>query len=212
LKVYLKSAVNLDTVAFSQHGNDMICCSPSVNNAIPDECRKIAEDLFPPCGSPASRGPTVPVAEAFAGILGIGRDYKRLLNLRCADEKVTCFLESFQNNLDLLIQKTWVEKADEVRKEKLQDRIPPFISTIMEENYQKALGEFGAILEELAYLFFGAQSHKDDFTEYTFRIDTQMGLFWWYGGQISKLQDAPVPDNNSLWAVLLLGICYLTNF
>jgi hypothetical protein len=217
----------LDIFVFSQHGNGMICCSPSVNNAIPNEFRKIAEDLFPPCGissgvppgSPAGKGPTVRTTEAFAGIRGIEGDYKRLLNLRCADEKTTCFLESFQNNLDLLIQKTWVEKADETRKEKLQDRIPPFISSRTEGNYQKALGEFGAILEELAYLFFGAQSHKDDFTEYTFRIDTQMGLFWWYGGQINRLQlpaegkqDALVPDKDSLWAVLLLGICYLTNF
>jgi hypothetical protein len=205
----------------------MICCSPSVNNAIPDECRKIAENLFPPCGipsgappgSPAGRGPTVQAAAAFGGILGIGGDYKRLLNMERADKKMACFLESFQNNLDLLIQKTWVEKADEARKEKLQDRISPFIANITEGNYQKALKEFGAILEELAYLFFGAQSHKDDFTEYTFRIDTQMGLFWWYGGQISRLQlpaegkqGALVPDKDSLWAVLLLGICYLTNF
>jgi hypothetical protein len=205
----------------------MICCSPSVNNAIPGEFRKTAENLFPPCGissgappgSQAGKGPTVQTAEAFAGILGVESDYKRLLNLRRADEKTACFLESFQNNLDLLIQKTWVEKADEARKEKLQDRISPFIADITEGNYQKALGEFGAILEELAYLFFGAQSHKDDFTEYTFRIDTQMGLFWWYGGQISRLQypgegkrDALVPDNDSLWAVLLLGICYLTDF
>jgi hypothetical protein len=190
----------------------MICCSPSVNNAIPEEYRKIAEDLFPLKGFSAGQGPTVQAAEAFAGILGLGGDYKRLLNIRCTDEKMGCFLGSFQNNLDLLIQKTWVEKADEVRKEKLQDRIPPFVANITEGNHQKALGEFGAILEELAYLFFGAQSHKDDFTEYTFRIDTQMGLFWWYGGQIGRLQHAPVPDNDSLWAVLLLGICYLTNF
>jgi hypothetical protein len=70
-------------------------------------------------------------------------------------------------------------------------------------------------LEELAYLFFGAQSHKDDFTEYTFRIDTQMGLFWWYGGQLVNprfLEWAKSAEKEYLEAVLLLGICYLTNF
>jgi hypothetical protein len=160
----------------------------------------------------------VQAAVAFAGILGIGDDYKRLLNTPRTDKETACFLESFQNNLDLLIQKTWVEKADEVRKEKLQDRVPGFINDIIEGSYQKALGEFGAILEELAYLFFGVQSHKDDFTEYTLRIDTQIGLFWWYGGQIARLrppavdQDARDSSTESLWAVLLIGICYLTNF
>jgi hypothetical protein len=119
------------------------------------------------------------------------------------------FLGHFQNNLDLLIQKTWVERADEIRKEKLLDRIPGFIAKI-EGRDEKALGEFGAILAELAYLFFGAQSAKDDFTEYTFRIDTQMGLFWWYGGHLGCLTASP--GFESLWAVLLIGICYLTNF
>jgi hypothetical protein len=196
----------------------MLGCSLNVNNAIPEEYRNVAEALFPPGGWPAGQGPAVRAAEAFAGILGIGDDYKRLMNTPRTDKEAACFLESFQNNLDLLIQKTWVEKADEARKEKLQDRVPGFVGDIMEGNYQKALGEFGAILEELAYLFFGAQSHKDDFTEYTLRIDTQIGLFWWYGGQIARLkppaadQGFKSPSPESLWAVLLIGICYLTNF
>ena len=125
------------------------------------------------------------------------------------------FLEHFQNNLDLLIQKTWVEKADEARKEDLQDQVPPFIAFIESGDYAKALEEFGAILEELAYLFFSTQSQKDDFAEYVLRIDTQMGLFWWYGGQINGVKGAPwvkSVDRNVIYALLLLGICYLTNF
>jgi hypothetical protein len=149
-------------------------------------------------------------ALAFAEILGIGLDYKRLLAIQKSDRDMGVFLGHFQNNLDLLIQKTWVEKADEARKEKLLDRIPGFIADIIAGNYQKALVEFGGILEELAYLFFGVQSHKDDFIEYALRIDLQMGLFWWYGGQLSCL--AKLPDNEGFSAVLLIGLCYLTNF
>jgi hypothetical protein len=172
--------------------------------------------LFPPGGYSPGNGPSVDAAIAFAEILGIGADYGNLLCAGNPDgsKDLSSLWGHFQNNLNLLIQKTWVEKADEIRKEKLLNRISGFITDIEQENYPKALGEFGAILEELAYLFFGIQSHKDDFTEYALRIDTQMGLFWWYGGQLGKfLLTVPSDVNNeSLLAVLLIGICYLTNF
>ncbi|MDR2101369.1 MAG: hypothetical protein LBP43_02225 [Treponema sp.] len=191
----------------------MYSCPPDVNRAIPGEYRKIAEDLFPAGGCP--QGGMAEAASAFADILGIGVDYRHLLAVHRSRQELGRFLVHFQNNLDLLIQKTWVEKAEEDRKEKLQDRIPAFVRAIEEENFQRALEEFSDILEELAYLFFGAQSHKEDFTEYTFRIDTQMGLFWWYGGQLGCLHQTggfkPV-DNESLKAVLFIGLCYLTNF
>lgn len=203
----------------------MYNCPPHANEAIPQEYRKIAEDLFPPGAPEAGQGPSLKSAEAFAEILGIGADYKRLLYTQRSGAEMVHFLGHFQNNLYLLIQKTWVEKGDEARKEKLQDRIPGFIAEIEGGDYRKALKEFGGVLEELTHLLFGAQSHKDDFAEYAFRIDLQMGLFWWYGGQIGCLKPAYEgkqgigvakgandPCNEGLWAVLLLGICYLTNF
>jgi hypothetical protein len=189
--------------------------SSRVNDALPPEYREIAENLFPPGGYPPERGLSVDAAIAFSEILGIGSDYRHLLAKKNdGGGDLGLFWEHFQNNLDLLIQKTWVEKADEIRKEKLLNRIPRFIADVEQENYPKALGEFGVILEELAYLFFGVQSRKDDFTEYVLRIDTQMGLFWWYGGQLGNfLSSLPSgADNDSLLAILLIGICYLTNF
>jgi hypothetical protein len=194
----------------------MINCPACANNTLPLEYRTIAENLFPPGGYSPGKGPSIDAAIAFSEILGIGSDYKNLLGMGNPGDgrDLSSLWGHFQNNLDLLIQKTWVEKADEIRKEKLLNRIPGFIANIEQENYPKALGEFGAILEELAYLFFGAQSHKDDFTEYALRIDTQMGLFWWYGGQLGKFLSVGSFDMNkdSLLAVLLIGICYLTNF
>jgi len=95
------------------------------------------------------------------------------------------------------------------------DNVQPFISLINNGHYQEALKEYGVILKELAYLFFGNQSLKDDFTEYTFRIDEQMGLFWWYGSMLNSqhvLEWARSASRDALLAVLLLGICYLTNF
>jgi len=182
--------------------------------AIPAEYRPVTEGLFPSSGYPPGKGPTKQAAEAFAGILGIGADYRKVLSAPASGD-IERLLLSFQNNLDLLIQKTWVGKADRCRKEKLQGQVPGLIGDIKSGNLVKAVVDFGVVLDELAYLFFGPQSRKDDFTEYTLRIDTQMGLFWWYCGQIGSAGGSAwikSADKDCLKAILLLGICYLTNF
>ena len=205
----------LDYFSFCLHFRTMTRCPPCKDLAILGEYRAIAEALFPPCGLSAGQEPGIDAAACFAEALGIGAEYQKLLGIKKDTAQMQLFLGRFQNNLDLLIQKTWVEKSDVVRKEKLQDDVPPFMALIMEEQITRAVEEFGAILEELAYLFFGSQSTKEDFTEYTFRIDMQMGLFWWYGTQLVSLKKANKSAalcNEYQWAVLLLGICYLTNF
>jgi len=193
----------------------MYRCPLHINPAIPDECRSVAENLFPPGGFSPGQEPDFKAAVDFAAALGIGTEYRRLFALKKNDVMMREFLGHFQNNLDLLIQKTWVEKYDETRKGKLQDEIPPLMGLIEQGSFQRALEEFGKVLDELAYLFFGTQSAKEDFTEYTFRIDLEMGLFWWYGCRIGGLKEVfkdCAPDDESLWAVLLIGLCYLTNF
>ncbi|MDR2471491.1 MAG: hypothetical protein LBD09_05220 [Treponema sp.] len=190
---------------------------------LPKEYRQAAEVLFPP--GPAALDPAAPAAEdpadrapaalAFADCLGVAADYRRLdsgWRQKPRSGESEKFLLSFRNNLELLIQKTWVEKADEDRKEKLLDRIPGFIGLITRNDYAGALAEFGAILEELAWLLFGPQSRKEDFFEYVFRIDHQMGLFWWYGGQLGRFLAAGPRTEEALRAVLFLGICYLADF
>jgi len=189
--------------------------SPVKNNSIPGEYRKAADRLFPKDGFLKGYKIDLKAALEFAKALGIGIEYQRLLNLDKKSEELQTFLEHFQNNLDLLIQKTWVDKSEEKRKGKLQDEVPLFMTTLEKGDYSAAIQEFAAILEELAYLFFGVQSEKEDFTEYTFRIDAQMGLFWWYSGRIVVLNETDDKNNRDdkiLWAVLLLGLCYLTNF
>jgi hypothetical protein len=193
----------------------MLNCPECVNSSIPEEYRPVTEKLFPAVGFPVSHMPTKKAILDFACILGIDADYRKCLEMHENGRDLKDFLSSFENNLELLIQKTWVEKADEFRKENLLDRVPVLIAAIESADYAQALEEFGGILEELAYLFFGAQSAKDDFTEYTFRIDTQMGLFWWYVSRLSSLSAinrGQAVDKSVLLAILLLGICYLTNF
>jgi hypothetical protein len=185
--------------------------NPSANFSMPGEYRKAAERLFSKGGGLLkSQKPDLKATGEFAKALGIGIEYQRLLALEKNSAEIGVFLEHFQNNLDLLIKKTWVEKSDEVRKSKLYDEVPLLMTTIENADFAKAIEEFGAILDELAYLFFGAQSEKEDFAEYTFRIDAQMGLFWWYGGRLSAFKE--LKDGKISWAVLLIGLCYLTNF
>jgi hypothetical protein len=183
----------------------------SASSSLPGEYRKMAERLFF-----KGQKPDVKAACELAKSLGIGVEYQRLLTLDKNSEELQTFLEHFQSNLDLLVKKTWVDKTDETRKGKLQDNIPLFMETVEQTDYKKAIDEFSVILDELAYLFFGSQSEQEDFTEYTFRIDVQMGLFWWYGSKLELLNDMNTKnmDRNDkvLWAVLLLGLCYLTNF
>ena len=190
--------------------------STSKGFVLPGEYRKAAERLFSRDGFLKSQKPDLKAITEFAKILGIGAEFQRLAALEKGSDDLRKFLQNFQNNLDLLIQKTWVDKSDERRKGKLQDEIPAFMSTIENGDSRRAIEEFSSILEELAYLFFGSQSEKKDFTEYTFRIDAQMGLFWWYGGKLASLTDLnkknDIKDDKVLWAILLLGICYLTNF
>ena len=188
----------------------------STNFLLPGEYRKTASRLFPSDGFFPGRGPDLKTTVLFAKSLGIGVEYQRLSALNKTSDELRTFLTHFQNNLDLLVQKTWVEKSDENRKGKLQDKIPLFMDSLEKGDLLKSVEEFDLILKELAYLFFGVQSSKEDFTEYTFRIDAQMGLFWWYGSRLAMLKDLKDkngnPDDKILWAVLLLGLCYLTNF
>jgi hypothetical protein len=190
--------------------------NPSINFSMPGEYRKAAERLFPKERLFKGNKPDIKTAGEFAKVLGIGVEYQRLLSLDRKSKDFQIFLELFQNNLDLLIRKTWVEKSDETRKSKLQDEIPSFVETIEKADFIKAIGKFNAILDELAYLFFGAQSEKEDFAEYTFRIDAQMGLFWWYGSKLEVLNELSSKNidrsDKVFWAILLLGLCYLTNF
>jgi len=62
----------------------MFASPPNASKALPKEYRGIAEKLFPPKGFSRGRGPSVEAAKAFAEILGIGDDYKRLWNVHKA--------------------------------------------------------------------------------------------------------------------------------
>jgi len=182
--------------------------SPAViDEVIPTEYRNIAEQLFPAAGSEAPRMFAEKDIRRFADLLGVGTDCADVMRANALDQADHRLLGHFRNNVELLIQKTWVEKADEFHKEKLLERIPLFVADVEAGAYRRALATFVLILDELAYLLFGSQSRKGDFIEYTFRIDGQIGLFWWYAGKLSSVPDSAEPA--VLRSVLMIGICFL---
>jgi len=179
----------------------------TIDDVIPAEYRELADRLFPATGVGAPGSTDFLAEQQFAKILGIESDFNEALSGFTNEGVLKRLLVHFQNNVELLIHKTWVEKADEAHKVKLLSRIPRFVETVALGEYEQALGMFINILQELAYLLFGAQSHKGDFIEYTFRIDSQIGLFWWYAGKLSQLQG--FQDRELLRVYLLIGICFL---
>ena len=188
----------------------MSVARPFIDEVIPSEFRSVAEKLFPETDG-VSNGAAAQNAARFAAILGVGEEYERCalatVDRARADHRL---LAHFRNNVELLVQKTWVEKADEALKEKLLDRLPVFVNEMEVADYGRALKSFAHIADELAYLLFGSQSRKSDFIEYVSRIDSQMGLFWWYAGAVSSLLD--VRDAERIRSILLIGVCFLAGF
>jgi len=177
---------------------------PGAQNYIPPEYKKTAKALFP---AGKGKAPSMKDVENYALSLGIADAYKKTMN-STGDWPV--IISGFRENFSLLIAKTWVDDADEIKKQTLQARLPEFFAKIEQKQYTGALEDFSVILEELAFLFFGKQSVMEDFTDYVFHMDLQMGLFWWYGSMLSCLSKDV--DDKVLRAVLILGLCYLTNF
>jgi len=182
-----------------------------IDEVIPAEYRKVTDGLFPGLFGSTSVTDAQKKALSFADLLGIGDDFALLITSETpVREKAERRLVShFRNNVELLIQKTWVEKADETHKEKLLTRIPRLLTELESHDYEKGLNTLRIVADELAYLLFGAQGRKGDFIEYAFRIDARLGLFWWYASNIPSLVDSDDPAK--VRTALLIGMAFLAS-
>ena len=116
----------------------------NIQDPIPAEYRAIADRLFPSAGAGA-RGDEA--ALDFAHHLGVGGDYSALLAPADGERSLRRQLGHFRNNVELLIQKTWVEKADEAHKEKILDRITICVSDLEQGDSERALRAYVNILD-----------------------------------------------------------------
>ncbi|HHU36231.1 MAG TPA: hypothetical protein GXZ47_03285 [Treponema sp.] len=125
------------------------------------------------------------------------------------DEAEKKLVTSFQKNLELLVQKTWVEKADESIKEEMLSRISTLCGNLSRHDYNSSLSEFLPVLHDVVFLLFGSLAKSDNFLEYAVRIDPDFGFFWYYINTLPPHKDW---SEEKCRAAVLLGICFLANF
>jgi len=125
------------------------------------------------------------------------------------DESEKKLVISFQKNLELLVQKTWVEKADEALKEEMLFRINTLCNNLTRYDYHTSLSEFLPVLHDVVYLLFGSLARHDSFLEYAVRIDPDFGFFWYYINSLPAHKDW---SEEKCRVAVLLGICFLANF
>lgn len=123
-----------------------------------------------------------------------------------AEEKL---INSFYNNLNLLVQKTWVEKADEALKEQILTRLETLCVEVKKNNYTSSFNAFVSVIRDVVYLMFGNQAKKEDFSEYALRIDPGFGIFWWYI-ECLPLENSWANEKNRI--VMLLAMFFLANY
>lgn len=125
-----------------------------------------------------------------------------------AEDPCMKLISSFHNNLNLLVQKTWVEKADEALKEQVLFRLDNLCNALTEKK-EASYEDFVVLLKDVVYLMFGSQAKTSDFAEYALRIDPGFGIFWWYLTSIPETAPASKDKERIFFA---LGMVFLANY
>ncbi len=122
-------------------------------------------------------------------------------------ENESKLVQSFMHNLQLLIQKTWVEKSDIALKEQILYKLEVLCNDT--SDWIKVYTEFLSIIGNAVYLMFGQQTKSDDFCEYSLRIDPEFGIFWWYIQSLPATAEWPADKCRN---AVLLGMYFLANY
>lgn len=122
-------------------------------------------------------------------------------------------IRSFEKNVQLLVEKMWVEKADEDVKGDILFRLQCFCQSMRQTeapiDYSKLLPECLGVLHDVVLLLFGRQIDSGNFLEYAVRIDPDFGLFWYY---LECLTKQPKLSAEKARLAIFLGIYFLANF
>jgi hypothetical protein len=126
--------------------------------------------------------------------------------------RIDRLLRVFRENVELLVHKTWVEKAEEKPKERLLEDLLAFEREFRDGAVLIAFKRFVALANSLASLLFGHQSKAEDFVAYCFRIDPKFGLFFWYIGELEKQAREGSYPEELFTMETILGVYVLSSF
>ncbi len=122
-------------------------------------------------------------------------------------------IRSFEKNVQLLVEKMWVEKSNEDVKDDILFRLHCFCQSMQEAerpaDYVTLVPECVGVLHDVVLLLFGQQIDDDNFLEYAVRIDPDFGLFWYY---LECLTAHPQLSAEKAQLAIFLGIYFLANF
>lgn len=124
-------------------------------------------------------------------------------------------LRVFRENVELLVNKTWVGESEEKPKQILFEDLRVFIEDFRAERISSAFRRFVSIARAIPSLLFGSAGRAPDFLEYAFRIDPKFGLFFWYVGELEKQMrsNGDIADRDELYKLeTLLGAYILSCF
>ena len=147
----------------------------------------------------------VAAADTIALEFGAG---KNLFSKEAADFEQK-LISSFQKNLSLLAQKTWIEKSDAELKENVLYKLNEYSDAVSKGQWNASYPALLQIVGDVVYLMFGNQSKGEDFEEYALRIDPEFGIFWLYVNSLPKEQDW---EKDKARVAMLLGMFFLANY
>ncbi|HSV56509.1 MAG TPA: hypothetical protein VLH39_05305 [Magnetospirillaceae bacterium] len=177
------------------------------------DVERAAHEILPLLGQAENRVLREQYAIAFANILGNVGEFCGFVSGSRGERlvRIERLLHAFRENVELLIRKTWVEKQDARRKDKVHEDLEVFVQEFQSGLVRKAFPHFVDLSQDIARLLFGAQAQAPDFLEYAFRIDPKLGIFYWYVGELGKQTFSD--GGEELWTLeLLLGIYALATF
>jgi hypothetical protein len=184
-----------------------------IDDRLATEAEKAAFKAFPLLVS-SDENRRAKYAVQIADILGNSGEFHQYVSGSTGDRlaRIDRLLHVFRENVELLVHKTWVEKAEEKPKDRLLEDLGTFEREFRDGAVSIAFKRFVALANSLASLLFGHQSKAEDFIAYCFRIDPKFGLFFWYIGELEKqAREGSYPDD--LFTVeILIGVYVLSSF
>ena len=153
--------------------------------------------------------------KAGMGVASAFGTFKNFVSILEDSDREYIAIESFTRNVELLIDKTWVEEGNEFFKfqiVKKLERLSSKLRLALKNNksvYLECFDEFCSFLKELICLLFGKEVGDECCLEYILRMEPNFGFFCYYVIQMSSLEDK---TEEHARLAMLIAIVFLSEF